>query len=167
MNNSPTAASKYTFAVEPLSPDLFDETLPLLMAHWEEIAHFKDIPLKPDQAAYEAIAAAGNLRVYTVRESGPIARLIGYAVFFLRRNMHYSTSLQAVQDILYLDPSARGKLVGLRFIKYCDEELRKEGVQVAMHHVKVKPGLDFGPMLERIGYEPVDRIFVRRLDKES
>lgn len=166
MNNPPKESSQYSFALEPLSKDLFDETLPLLMAHYEEIAHFKDIPLKPDQATYAAVASVGALRVYTVRES-VWKTLIGYAVFFLRQNIHYATSLQAVQDILYLAPSARGKLVGFRFIKWCDEELRKEGVQVVMHHVKAREDLDFGPMLERIGYELVDRIFARRLDKES
>jgi GNAT superfamily N-acetyltransferase len=166
MKNSPTVPARHTFARESLTVELFHETLPLLMAHWEEIAHFKDIPLKPDQQAYQTLSTHGNLRIYTVRE-GVGGTLIGYAVFFLRRNMHYSTSLQAVQDILYLDPASRGRLVGYRFIKWCDDQLRAEGVQLVMHHVKVKPELDFGPMLERIGYEPVDRIFARRLDKET
>lgn len=148
------------FAHKRFDSTLFQEMLPMLVAHWQEVAHFKDIPLDPDLKFYTALESAGVLRTYTARRAG---ELCGYAVFVLRFNPHYKTNLQAIQDIVYLDPSARGKL-GLKFLKFCDEELRAEKVQAVYHHVKASH--NFGLVLQRIGYELVDLIYTRRLDKE-
>lgn len=136
-----------------------DEAYPLLYAHWEEIAHFKDISLEPDLDAYEKLHKAGVLRTFTARNE--FDKLVGYAVFVVRANPHYRSSVQAVQDILYVDKQYRGK--GLEFIKWCDEQLKAEGVQAVYQHVK--QAHNFGPALERIGYELVDLIYARRLDK--
>lgn len=148
------------FQRESFTQGLYDEMLPLLRAHWEEIAHYKDIPLNPDQHGYQLAADRGALRIFTVRDPDNV--LIGYAVFFVRFNLHYASSLQAVQDILFLDAAYRGRMTGYRFIKWCDEQLKSEGVQAVYHHVK--SAHDFGPMLERQGYQLVDHIYARRLD---
>ena len=139
------------------------EVLPLLQAHFEEIAHFQDIPLDPEWEVYDALEMNGALRIYTVRDND--ATLVGYAVFFVRRSPHYRGSLQAVQDILFLVPALRGQMLGARFVRWCDDQLRVEGVQVVRHHVKAAH--DFGPLLERLGYELEDRIYVRRLDRPA
>lgn len=149
-----------TFSREPLTPTLAQEILPLLRAHYQEIAHFKDIPLDPDWKLYESAHDSGMLHVYTARKAG---LLLGYAVFFVRPNPHYKTSRQAVQDILYLDPSLRSGFNGLRFIRWCDRQLRHDGVQAVYHHVKCAN--DFGPVLRRMGYQQVDMIFAKRLDE--
>ncbi len=86
---------------------------------------------------------------------------MGYQVFFLKANAHYKSSLQAVQDILFLDERIRKGFTGYRFIRYCDEKLKDEGVQVVYQHVKSKH--DFGRVLERLGYELQDLIYSRRL----
>ena len=78
MNNSPTVPSQYTFALEPLSADLFDETMPLLVAHWEEIAHFKDIPLVPDRNAY-ALRRLGELGLLSSVDLPTVERVVGEA----------------------------------------------------------------------------------------
>lgn len=141
--------------------DVFDEALPLLRAHWAEIASFLDIPLDVDVPRYLAMEESGNLRVFTVREAG---KLVGYAVFVVARNAHYAGSLQAVQDVLYIERSARGALHGLRLLRHCDEALRTEGVQVVVQHVKNKhPTL--GVIAQRCGYEPVETIYAKRLDR--
>lgn len=137
-----------------------DEIQPLLVAHWREIAAYQDIPLDPDWVMYRQIEATGALRIYTVRDE---SMLVGYAVFFVRSNPHYKGSVQATQDILYLDPPFRKQRVGATFIEWCDAELRKEGVQVVYHHVKL--AFDFGPLLERLGYEALEKIYARRLDR--
>lgn len=152
-------ASDDVFAREVLTNALLTEMLPLLAAHWQEIAHFKDIPLNPDLSYYKLLEQNGMLRVYTYRKRGA---LVGYAVFGLRHNPHYRQSFQANQDILYINPSDRG-MGPIKFIKYCDDELRKEGVQAVYHHVKARH--NFGLVLQRMGYELVDLIYTRRLDK--
>lgn len=138
--------------------DFIDEALPLLQAHYEEVAKYKDIPLSVDVEMYLKLEEVGTLRIFTAREEGG---LIGYAVYFVRYNPHYSTSLQAVQDVLFLAKGERRGLAGYKLIKYADERLAEEGVEVVYHHVKLRQ--DFGPLLERLGYEPIETIWGRRL----
>lgn len=149
------------FAREALTDSLLSEMVPLLHAHWREIAHYSDIPLAPDFDAYRAMVASGALRVFTARDA---LGLVGYAVWIVRNAPHYAGSRQAVQDILFLEPAARG-LNGIRFLRWCDQALAAEGVQVAHHHVKMAH--NWGPILERMGYEAVDVIYSRRLDREA
>jgi hypothetical protein len=147
---------KYLFQRERVS-DVFEEVLPLLKQHWEEIAHYKDIPLEPDFDLYCKIEEAGALRTYTAR--GPDGKIVGYCVYFVKPNLHYKSSLQAIQDVIFIDRSHRG--FGKSFIEWCDKALCAEGVQVVYQHIKEKH--NFGPMLERLGYELVDLIYARRL----
>ncbi len=140
--------------------EVFDEALPLVLAHYQEIATWHDIPLDPDLAAYAEVERAGMLRTYCARNA--YGQLVGYAVFLVRHNLHYRQSKQALQDVLYLDPAYRGRALGLRFIRWCDEQLAAEGVQVVYQHVK--RAHDFGPLLERLGYQPLETTYARRLD---
>lgn len=142
------------------APEIFEDIGPLLIKHYKEIAHYQDIELKPDWQAYAQLEECKILRVFTVRDEAKNNELIGYAIYFVRKNIHYSDSLQAVQDILFVDPSRRG--IGLAFMKWCDKQLKAEHVQVVYHHVKKSH--DFGPLLARQGYTLVDYIYGKRLD---
>lgn len=148
------------FQREEVTDQTIDLFMPLFQAHYKEIAHYQDIPLDPDREAYLLAAKNNALRLYTVRSENEV--LEGYAVFFVRHNPHYRSSLQASQDILYLNPQLRGGMNGYKFIKWCDEELRREGVQVVYQHVKKSH--NFSPVLERMGYELIDYIYGRRLN---
>jgi GNAT superfamily N-acetyltransferase len=139
------------------------EALPLLEAHWREIASWDDIPLQPDYDRYVQAEARGQLCIVTARVEG---RLVGYAVFFVATNGHYSGSLQAVQDILYVDRSRRGAMVGIRLVAAAERILAARGVQVVYHHVKRKHPL-LGELLARKGYEAVETIYAKRLDREE
>jgi hypothetical protein len=70
--------------------------------------------------------------------------------------------LQATQDILFVLPEYRKGRVGIGLIKYCDQQLGAEDVQVVYQHVKLAH--NFGPVLERMGYEAVDIIYAKRLN---
>lgn len=135
---------------------------PLLERHYKEISAFQDIALKPAFEKYLLMERAGSLRCFVTLDETDEMALVGYAVFFVNHNLHYSDSLQAVQDVLYLERSERGKGAGKTFVSWCDDELRREGVQVVYHHVKTK--FNFGPMLETIGYKHIENIYGRRLD---
>ena len=135
---------------------VLEEIKPLLERHWEEIATYKDMPLDPDYPAYLVAEDRDRVRVFTARVDGV---LVGYGVFFVG-NLHYKSSRIATQDILFVAPEYRGKMVGFRLIRFCDEQLRGEGIQVIYQHVKLAH--DFGPMLGRIGYQPVETIHARR-----
>ena len=138
--------------------DSYEEAKPLLLAHYKEIAHYQDIPLDVDVETYLKFEALGFIRVYVSRDDE--GKMIGYGVYFVRPNMHYKSSLQAVQDVIYIQKERRG--MGGRFILWCDKQLKAEGVQAVYHHVKAEH--NFGPLLERFGYKLVDLIYARRLD---
>lgn len=164
------------FARESLTDDLWAEALPLLEAHWKEVAHYQDIPLAVDRAVYDASDAAGAVRVFTARDitrethdiidgrhvyGFGVNRLVGYALFFVRPHPHYAGSLQAAQDVIYLDPTCRGGN-GLRFMQFCETMLAKEGVQVVSQHLKIAHEHD--RTMRALGYEAMDVIWVKRLD---
>lgn len=149
-----------TFAQESLTVMMWPELLPLVKAHYEEIAHHKDIALDPGIAAYANFIGAGMLRLYTVRDL--CGTLHGYAVFIVSPNIHYQGCLQANQDVLYVRPEKRG-WTGIKFLKWIDKRLKKDGVQLVRHHLKAKEGQNFGKVLERMGYELVDLVYDRRL----
>jgi hypothetical protein len=140
--------------------DVLNDIKPLLSQHYAEIAHYPDIELRVNFASYLRMEAAGGLRIFTIRVLG---ELMGYGIFTVSPSLHYSDSVQAHQDVLYLDPAYRKGRVGLRFIQFCDRQLQAEGVQVVYQHVKAAH--NFGPMLERMNYELIDLIYGRRLDR--
>lgn len=147
------------FAHEPFETAI-EEMMPLLHEHHNEIEIdnvFLDLDV--DKARYIELCNAGFLKTFTVRSA--FGHLIGYAVFFIQHNLHYKASLHATIDVIYLKPEYRGGN-GSKFIAWCDEELKKMGVQVVIHAVSLK--YDFSSMLERMGYKWVDKIYARRLD---
>ena len=145
------------FQRETATAELIQELMPLLTLHYQEIAHYKDIPLDIDVDRYAATESSGGLRLYTARDEQRAA--VGYAVYCVASNAHYKSSLQAVQDVLFIHPQRRG--FGREFILWCDEQLAKDGVEVVYHHVK--KAHDFGAMLKLMGYEAVETIYGRRL----
>lgn len=148
------------FACEPVTDGLCKEIFPLLERHWTEIAHYKDIPLRPNFEEYKKRGGEGSLVCYTMRKNGD---LIGYAVFFIAFNMHYGDSKQANQDVVFLEPEYRRERIGAKFLEWCDAQLADLDVQVVAHHVKTNhPAL--GRVLEQMGYKHIDSIYAKRLD---
>ena len=139
-----------------------DEVMPLLRAHWGEVAHYQDIPLDVDFEAYDRVEAAGQFHVFTARTEWDT--LAGYVAFFVRTNAHYKGSLQAVQDVLFVDRQHRGQ--GGALILYAENELRAMGVQVVYQHIKGATPRT-GRLMEKLGYEPIDVIYGKRLDGVS
>lgn len=146
------------FARESLTPELWAEAVPLLVAHWAEVAHYPDIPLSPDVAIYQANEDAGVLRVFTARDYD----LVGYALYLVHTAPQARHSIQAVCDVIYVRPESRG-WTGPTFMRWVDAQLAAEGVQVTYHHVPAQH--DFSHILERMGYEPVDIVLAKRLDQ--
>jgi GNAT superfamily N-acetyltransferase len=143
---------------EKVTDSLIDEIRPLLSLHWKEVGH-EDVALDPDFEAYGRCEEAGLIRVFTARNDAGL--LVGYCIFFVRPHLHHKRSLQASQDLLYLDLSYRGLKHGGELIAFCDEALAKEGVEVVYQHSKVQH--DFGPLLEKLGYKKSETIYRKRL----
>lgn len=158
------ATSTVAYQNEKLSDALWDELMPLLADHWHEVGHYPDLALNPNREKYRQIESVGMLRIYTARAG---TRLVGYLAAFIAPSLHYSPTLMANQDVLYVDPAYRGSRAGVSLIRFAHDRLRHEGVSVIFQHVKHKAAINIGPMLTRLlGYEHVDEIYAKRLDKE-
>jgi GNAT superfamily N-acetyltransferase len=140
--------------------DVIDEALPILEAQAAELNANPDLPLAVDREAYQNVDDAGVLRIFTARIDGA---LVGYACFHVAINPHYSTSPpQSVQDVFYVEQSARGAGIGDGLIKYCNSMLAFEGVNIDYQHVKLAhPGLR--KLLEANGYTVVEWVMSKRL----
>lgn len=143
------------FARENTSPQLFEEMWPLIQAHYKEIAKFQDIKLDPNFELYMKLDSSGALRVFTARSEEGL--LLGYACFLVHPHLHFKNSLQAFHDLIFIEKPARGH--GSKFIKYCDDMLKEEGVEVISYGVSLKH--DWGLILKRMGYESIDTVYAR------
>lgn len=139
----------------------YAEARPLLEQHYAELSANPDIPLVPDVERYEVMEHRGLLRCYVARVQGFLA---GYGVFIVQPNAHYSTSLQAVQDIFYVAKDWRKSGLGRDLLFYCESALAEEGVQIVHHHVK-RGHLALAFLLEKEGYKDIEVIYSKRLDK--
>jgi len=54
----------------------------------------------PNVGVYEASDKSGALRIFTARQ---VELLVGYQIFFVCSHPHTMQSIQAVQDILFID----------------------------------------------------------------
>jgi GNAT superfamily N-acetyltransferase len=129
----------------------------LFYKHWLEIAVNKNkIKLNPDWGFYEALYNAGYLGIYTVRHN---QKLVGYFVVVVKSHPHYKDHLFGANDIIYIDPDYRKGLVGFKLIKFVEKELVSLGVSVLSVNTKVhKP---FDVVLERLGFDLVERVYTK------
>jgi len=147
------------FSREKITPKLFQELTPLIAGHYVEISHYKDIECVPDWAHYERLDKADILKIFTVRRGD---ELVGYSVFFVAPHPHFKKSIQATEDLLYLDPDFRKGRMGHDFIAFCDKCLADDHVDVVYRHVTTKK--DFSALLTRMEYDLVDLVYARRLN---
>lgn len=147
------------FRRELFTLELLDEAYPLIAAHYHEAEHFADIPFDLDDDFYLCAEAGGILRCFTAR-AGTV--LVGYAVFFVRRNAR-QRSIQAAQDGLFLLPEYRRGIAGARLIRYAEKALAVEGVHVVYHYANLINSV--GQLLQSLEYEHVGGIYAKRLNR--
>jgi len=138
--------------------DIFDEAEPMFRAHYKEVYSENEPPFSPDIETYEQMCENNRFRAYTARSDDGI--LVGYCFFFLARKLRSKECVNAHQDSFYISKDNRG--FGEEFLSWCDEDLRKKGVTSSYQYVK--DSCDFSPMLNRLGYEYVEKVYCRRLN---
>jgi GNAT superfamily N-acetyltransferase len=145
------------FATETLRGTI-EEAAPLLERNWAESADDRDqTPLLPDWDRYAALERAGALHVTTARVDGA---LVGFAAFVLGNSLHSRGLRLATCDTVWLAPEHRKGRAGMRLIRAAEVALAELGVGKAV--MSVKPN-GVGALLRRLGYSPVEQVFVRRL----
>ena len=142
------------FALEALA-QVKREIDPSLKQHWEEIALNKDkISLNPDWEGYARLDAVNALRIYTVRKD---SELMGYFVVIVSKSLHYRDHLFANNDVIFLAKGARRGLTGVKLIKYAIDSLSAEGITKL--HINTKAHQPFDAILERLGFEEIERVY--------
>lgn len=135
----------------------------LIKLHFDEVAlHQELIALDPDYEVYESLEASGRLRSFTVRDDGV---LVGYSIFILTWNLHYRSTRQADNDLIFLHPEHRKGFTGIDLIRYSEQQLLEYGVDKITWHVKSKN--DFGPVLKWLGYGDEERIVAKMIDRRN
>lgn len=151
-----------SFQVEAIA-GLWSELLPLARDHWREV-RWDDTEADPDCARYDAAEAAGAYRLLTARgDHHELGRpLIGYAGYWICPSAQRRGALEAAQDMLYLRPDCRRGWLGAELIREGDRMLAELGVSIVYHHVRTA-ARDFGPVLQRLGYQPIETTYARKI----
>lgn len=159
-----TRARSHTFPEVEFANESIKEGLPdaleLSDQYYDEVKAY--MPFDPDLkfSVYEAADRIGAARMFTMRIG---RRIIGYAVFFVSQMpKSFKTKVAQVDMIFMIKHERRGSL-GSEFIRYCDSQLKSEGVQLVYHMTPAKPK-HYGPVLERMGYRMTEHVYARRLD---
>lgn len=140
-----------------------------IAAVWNELVYLAGLqttelklpwPLKPNLEAYKALERIGGLCIFTMREevTGQ-GNLVGYCSMSVVLHQHYE-GLFAQQDGLYVKTEHRGPH-SIRFMEWVDQQVIDMGVAGIVR--SVTPALDYGRLLERMGYEPGDQTFIRKV----
>ena len=136
-----------------------DEAKPLLVDHWENIALNKDtIALDPLWDTYKKLEETGNLKIITARQE---EKLVGYAAYVISPSLHYSDQIIADADVFWLDPDYRKGMAGMRLFKQAEKVLKSYGVTRVLNKVKIH--FDVGKVFERMGYDPIERVYSKSL----
>lgn len=150
--------SALTVTVETVA-QMWPEMQDLLREHYNEIAQHKDaIPLAPDRERYKSMERAGSLLSLACRKDGA---MVGYSVFFMIPHIHYSQTLVAINDVLFVTKPMRKSRAGLMLIRESEAQAKKRGaVKISWH---VKPELDWAAVLLHRGYGELEKIYGKLL----
>jgi GNAT superfamily N-acetyltransferase len=144
------------FRVEPLTPALIAETVPLQQGYWEEVAGpFHSFPPDVDWKTYLLAQEKGLLRVLCGRVKG---KLKAGAFVVITPHPHYAC-ISASLPLLFVHPEYRRGREGLRLVKLAEEQAFKAGAQVMMTHGGVHNGVY--QLFEHLGYSDYGRYFFK------
>ena len=136
---------------------IYDEILPLMKSHFNEISHHSDFKFDVDKEMYSKLEAAGHLVAFIVRHG---AEAVGYSCYVINKHPH-ALVLQAYQDAIYLRPDYRCLGIGHDLIEFADSHFKNIGVGIVMSAVSTK--FDFSKTLIGLNYQLVDKLYARRL----
>lgn len=154
------AQIKPQIRIEPatFTRELGEEAMPLLRAHWKEIATYQDeIPLDVDWGFYERMRDQGKLFCITARVGH---ELVGYSVFLILRTPHYLSTVFALNDVIFVREDMRNSRLGLALIRASEREAKHMGARKLTWHCKVSN--DVAQLLRRLGYR-CDEVIMGKL----
>jgi GNAT superfamily N-acetyltransferase len=149
----------YKFSEEAFTPALVSELAPLFEEHWTEVTIDNSIPLDPDYEKLYTLQNMGLLHSLIVRTDE--GELVGYMITFLTPHVHYKETMYAQNDAIFIHPSHRKGGLAYKMLKVFEECMTNKGADVLHMHVKVY--LDFGSLLDRLGYTHEENIYRKKV----
>lgn len=144
----------YTYHKETFE-EVVDDIQGLIQNHWEEIALNREkVELLPDYGGYRKLMEMDLLQAYTVRRDGI---LIAYMFVVVSPHLHYSSTIFATNDILYVDQKYRKTMVAFRLFRFVEKELKAKGVHV--FNVNMKTLHPFCNFVEGLGFKHIENIY--------
>jgi len=137
---------------------VIDEIKTLFENHWEEVSGNPEIPLNPNYDRYLELDKLEMLHMVTARNDG---KVIGYHVSMIMPHLHYQQSITCFTDIFFIHKDYRHGFTGIKLFKFLEESLKEKNVQRIYMGTKLK--LDIGPILERLGYKAIERIYTKMI----
>lgn len=143
----------------------YPELLRLFPKHWEELALFRDrMPLAPNFMEYAERERAGRLFLATVRWDG---KIVAYYTANVASGLHYSTTLTAQMDMVYVHPDARGRGLIVPLMNCVQRELKRRGAQIWYSGYKTGNPLKLDNVLENFGFKPADTYVAKWIGSEA
>jgi len=148
------ARTKVTFQREWFL-HLMPEFPPLFLEHYEEIALDQDkMELSPAWMQYVNLESSGVLHVLTMRVDGKLA---GYFFNLCYPHLHYNKVLCSFSDMFFISKKYRS---AWRYVRmYIENEKMLKGLKVQKIFVMTKEHKDFTPVMKRLKYKFIERIF--------
>lgn len=148
------------------------EVLPELRAMWPD--HYQEVsdhdalsPPDVDEENYGRAATMQGLHIVTMRRKG---ELVGYVLALVARHLHHQWALSATVTMFWVRPAERKGWRGITLFKVLERTLAKRGVRflysATLTHksASTNRSLDIGPILEFLGYMPIERLYRKRLE---
>lgn len=135
----------------------FDQMLPLMQSHFNEISYHTDYEFAPNKSLYVEAEKQGKMKLFVVKSGDS---LIGYSTYFINKHNHVAI-LQAHQDSIYLKPDYRRHGIGKVLMQFAENIFKSLGVSVVF--VSVSDKYDYSDMLIPMGYKSVEKLYARSL----
>lgn len=135
--------------------NVIDDIQTLLKSHNDEFGLFE---INHNWFKYAELEKSGNYVICTARLDD---RLIGYSGFFVADHIHNPAIKIATNDALFLKKGHRENIRGL--IRFSEKEIANLHVDIVTWSVRAHR--DYGSILEKMGYAPLETVFHKFLRK--
>jgi GNAT superfamily N-acetyltransferase len=119
-------------------------------------------PMDVDYEKYKSLEKEGMFLVFTARVA---SNMVGYLMYYLYRNIHVKTVLQAKEDAFFVTKAYRGSGVAPKMLAYAESRLRELHCDyIGMSSKAPVGGPDLDSFLKRRGYKPVAIFYSKKLE---
>lgn len=167
MTDTQIDAASVTIAIEPLTPELFAELLPMGQKLWDECSEIKKdtcsfhgergLKIQPNQSVYLAFQADEKLSVYVLRDQ--MGAAVGFSFCIFYNSLHHEVVPCANVDLFYIEPDYRHSIK--RLIRAMEAEFLQRGVVVVGW--PISPIGKLFEILKKLGYAPDDVVMEKRI----